>query len=67
MHTIIQSNLKIFGFRPVEVNWMVRKAITETLLDINREPGKVYWANNGGFICSIPNGETRKSSLPIWH
>lgn len=62
-HNYPEQFKKSLDSRPVEVNWMVRKAITETLLDINREPGKVYWANNGGFICSIPNGENPQKFL----
>lgn len=51
------------SFTPVEVQWLVKRAINETLIDIGREQNKVYWGNNGGFICAIPQGESPLSYL----
>ena len=50
------------GSRVVEIAWMVRKAVAENKIEINREPGKIYWANGGGIICIIP-----PSTEPIRH
>lgn len=38
----------------IEVSWLVRKAISETLIDVGREPGKIFWSNGGGMICVLP-------------
>ena len=45
---------KTFKSKEVEIGWLVRKAIGDTLIDINREPGKIHWANGGGIISAIP-------------
>lgn len=47
----------------VEISWLVRKAIAETLIDANREPGRVYWAQGGGMICVMPQGEYAQKYL----
>lgn len=38
----------------IEVSWMVRKAIADSLIEIGREPGKIFWAKGGGMICVVP-------------
>lgn len=38
----------------IEVAWLVKKALSESLIDISREPGKIYWSNGGGMICVCP-------------
>lgn len=45
---------KTFKSKEVEIGWLVRKAIMDTLIEINREPGKIHWANGGGIISAIP-------------
>ncbi len=52
-----------FGSPEVEVSWLVKKAIGETLIEIGREPGKVYWANGGGMICAMPPQENAQLYL----
>lgn len=42
------------GSKQVEIGWLVRKGIMDSLIEIGREPGKIYWANGGGMICVIP-------------
>lgn len=42
------------GSQQVKTSWLVRKAIAEGLIDIGREPGKAFWAKNGGMIGAIP-------------
>lgn len=42
------------GSKEVEINFLVRKAISEAKIEINREPGKIYWAQGGGLICHCP-------------
>jgi len=43
-----------FGTKQVDVAWLVKKARIEGLIEVNREPGKVFWANGGRLICAIP-------------
>ena len=45
---------KTKGSKEVEINWLVRKAISDAKIEVNREPGKIYWANGGGLICHCP-------------
>jgi hypothetical protein len=49
--------------KEVEVAWMVKRAILDSKLEIGREPGKVYWANGGGFIAAIPKNENIEQYL----
>lgn len=49
------------GSKEVEIGWLIRKGITDSLIEIGREPGKIHWANGGGMICVIPqNTDTVK-------
>lgn len=34
----------------IEISWLVRKAIADSLIEVGREPGKIFWARNGGMI-----------------
>lgn len=34
----------------IEISWLVRKAISESLIDTGREMGKLFWSNGGGMI-----------------
>lgn len=45
---------KTINSKQVEIGWTVMKAISEGLIEINREPGKIHWANGGGIISAIP-------------
>ena len=47
----------------IEISWLVKKAIGESLIEVNREPGKIYWANGGGVICAIPQSENAQNYL----
>lgn len=47
----------------LEISWLVRKAISETLIETGREPGKIFWANNGGMICVIPQNQNPQDYL----
>lgn len=47
----------------IEISWLVRKAISETLIDIGREPQKIFWSNGGGMIGVYPQGETPQDYL----
>ncbi len=47
----------------IAISWMVRKAISEGLIDIGREVGKIYWAKGGGMICVMPQGEVAQTYL----
>lgn len=42
------------GTTEVEISWLVKRAIVDSKIEINREPGKIYWAKNGGMICVCP-------------
>jgi len=41
------------GSKRVEVNWMVKKAILDSKIDLGRQPGQAHFAA-GGFITQIP-------------
>jgi len=47
---------KTMASEQIEISWLVRKGISESLIEVNREPGKVYWAEGGGMIAAIPQG-----------
>lgn len=47
----------------VEVAWIVRKAIGEGLIEIGREPGKIYWAKDGGYIGTFGQGQNPHNFL----
>lgn len=51
------------GAPQLEIYWLVKKAISETMIDIGREPGKAYWANGGGMIGGIPQSENPQTYL----
>lgn len=45
------------GSKQVEIGWLVRKGIVDSMIEIGREPGKIFWANGGGMICVLPKQE----------
>ncbi len=47
----------------IEMSWLVKKAIGESLIEIGREPGKIYWANGGGMIAVYPQTENPQDYL----
>lgn len=47
----------------LEVSWLVKKAVGETLIEIGREPGKIYWANGGGMIGVYAQGDDPQKYL----
>ncbi len=47
----------------IEISWLVKKAISETLIDIGREPGKIFWSNGGGMIGVYPQTENPQDYL----
>lgn len=47
----------------VEIAWLVRKAIGEGLIEIGREPQKVFWAKDGGYIGVYPLGQNPQNFL----
>ncbi len=47
----------------IEITWLVKKAIGETLIDIGREHGKVFWSNGGGMIGVYPQTENAEQYL----
>jgi hypothetical protein len=48
--------------KEVEVHYLVRKALNDTMIDVNgRERDAAYWSNGGGRICKIPSGSMSNS------
>lgn len=47
----------------IEISWLVRKSISESLIDTGREMGKLFWANGGGMIGVYPQSETPQNYL----
>jgi hypothetical protein len=47
----------------IEVAWLVKKAIGAGIIDTGREPQKVFWAKDGGYIGVYPQGQTAEKFL----
>lgn len=47
----------------IEIAWLVKKAIGDGLIDISREPQKVFWAKDGGYIGVYPQGQQPQNFL----
>lgn len=47
----------------IALSWLVRKAIADALIDIGREPGKVFWSKGGGMICVMPPNSNAQDYL----
>lgn len=45
--------MQTFGSPLVEISFLVKKALSDSKIDLGRERNKAYWAT-GKFICSIP-------------
>lgn len=54
---------KTFKSTETELSWLVRKAIADNLIDINTEPGRIFWAKNGGVISVIPQTRNAQEYL----
>lgn len=53
---------KTLGSKEVEVSYLVKKAISENLIDLGGHSGNVTWGA-GGFICRIPVGRDTNEYL----
>ena len=51
------------GTPQIEIAWLVKRAIAESLIEIGREPVKIFWSNGCGMIAAIPQGETEQYYL----
>ena len=51
------------GSPQIEISWLVKKAISDSLIEIGREPQKAYWANGGGFIGTYPQSQNPEQYL----
>jgi hypothetical protein len=49
--------------KTVELSWLVRKAISEGLVDVGRERGKVFWSKSGGMIGVYPQNQNAQDYL----
>lgn len=49
--------------KEVEISYMVRSAISDSKIEIGREPGRAFWAKNGGAICAYPIGSDPSKHL----
>lgn len=47
----------------IEVSWLVRKGIADSLIEVHREPGKAFWAQGGGMIAVMPKGANPQDYL----
>lgn len=54
---------KTMNTQEVELNWLVKKAILDSMIDIGREDGKIYWAKGGELICAYPQGVNPEKHL----
>lgn len=49
--------LSTIDSKEVTISFLVKRAIRESKIDINREPGRVYWSAGGGFISAVPQNK----------
>lgn len=49
--------MESFSSPLVEISFLIKKALSQSKIDVGRERGKVYWAT-GKFICSVPANQT---------
>lgn len=54
---------RTLGTPQVAIAWLVKRAIAESLIDINREPGRIFWAKDGGLIGAYPQTENPEKYL----
>lgn len=54
---------KTKGSVQIEMSWLIKKAISESLIDVGREPGRIFWAKDGGMICTYPQGVNAETHL----
>lgn len=41
----------------VETSFLIRTAIIDNKIDVNKKDGKIYWSNDAGLICTCPKSE----------
>lgn len=46
----------------VDISFMVKKVISESKIDLGKQPNSIFWAN-GPFICKVTPGQTPVDSL----
>ena len=51
------------GTKQVDISYLVKMAITDSKIEIGREPGKIYWSNGGGLITAIAPKENATEAL----
>ena len=51
------------GSKEVNISYLVKMAISDSKIEIGREPGKIYWANGGGLITAIAPKEDPVKAL----
>lgn len=49
--------------KQVELTYMVRMAISDSRIEVGREPGRIFWAKNGGMIGAYAPTETPEKYL----
>lgn len=49
--------------KQVEITYLVRTAISDSRIEVGREPGRIFWAKNGGMIGAYPPTETPEKYL----
>ena len=51
------------GSKEVNISYLVKMAISDSKIEIGREPGKIYWSNGGGLITAIAPKEDPVKAL----
>ncbi len=49
--------------KQVELTYLVRMAISDSRIEVGREPGRIFWAKNGGMIGAYPPATTPEKYL----
>ncbi len=49
--------------KQVDITYLVRVAISDSRIEVGREPGRIFWAKNGGMIGAYPPTETPEQYL----
>lgn len=47
----------------IEINWLVKKCIADNLIDIGREPQRIFWSRGGGIIGVYPQSTNAEKYL----
>lgn len=54
---------KTLGTKDVEVSYLIKRAISDSKIDLGSQNGSISWASGGGIICKVPAGRKANEYL----